>query len=155
MTAQVRDTIIYNGDEYYLADCDLFDPSLYGLNPCRSFTACIRGYQSIYAVFEKHLVLDSLRLTLPAEENKSTTRPYINGVAPTGPADEIDVFNCYYEKLCLPLKYSGALLIRNGGIDVPTPLFRPALKHAKVIELMFTDGILQKEIDRSGMSECL
>jgi hypothetical protein len=157
MTAQINDRFRHCGAEYSLAgisEGELFDPSILDLKPAMASTACWRGYQAIFAVLDSRLVLDTLHVNLPEgerEECRSVQGPAINGVAPTGSREGFDFFNNHYEGLDYYLEYSGGLLIADGFIyDLYVHMgFHPPWKYKTVIELVFEDGVLRKEFDRS------
>jgi len=156
MTAQIDDMFRYNGADFSVTGIsrgELFDPSLLGLNPVGTCTACWRGYQAIFAVSQSHLILDTLQVNLLAdgEGYKRQDSPLINGVTPTGPRGEYDWFNNNYIGLNYHLEYTGGLLLAEGFIDYLYVHmgFHPAWKYTTVIELIFANGILQEEFDRS------
>ncbi|MCH9655830.1 MAG: hypothetical protein K0U86_14535 [Planctomycetes bacterium] len=156
MTAQINDSFRHNDTEFSLSgisEGELFEPSLLDLNPAGTCTACWRGYQAIFAVSNSHLVLDTLHVNLIAEGEgyEPQVGPQINGVTPTGTDGEFDWFNNHYEGLDYHLEYSGGLLITDGFIqDLYVHMgFHAAWKYKSVIELIFANGILQQEFDRS------
>lgn len=156
MTAQIDDLFRHNGTDYSvsgISEGELFDPGLLDLKPVGTCTACWRGYQAIFSVSGSRLVLDTLHVNLIAagENYKRQEGPSINGVTPTGPRDESDWFNNNYLGLAYHLEYTGGLLLAEGFIDelYLHMGFHPAWKYRTVIELVFTNGVLQKEFDRS------
>jgi hypothetical protein len=117
-------------------------------------TACWRGYQAIFAVLDSRLVLETLHLNLLEGDPKAFRRvqgPTINGVTPTGSAEEFDFFNNHYEGLNYHLEYSGGVLLADGFIrDLYVHMgFHPPWKYETVIELVFENGVLRNEFDRS------
>ncbi len=156
MTAQIDDMFRYNGTNFSvsgISEGELFDPGLLGLKPVGTCTACWRGYQAIFAISQSHLVLDTLHVNLFAEDEdyKRQAGPPINGVSPTGPHGEHDWFNNNYIGLDYHLEYTGGLLLADGFIDdlYVHMGFHPAWKYMTVIELIFANGILQADFDRS------
>ncbi len=77
--------------------------------------------------------------------------PIINGIRPTGPSEKFDWFNNHYSGLNYHLEYDGGLLLADGFIDdlYVHMGFHPAWKYETVIELIFANGVLQHEFDRS------
>jgi hypothetical protein len=156
MTAQINDMFRYNGTDFSvsgISEGELFAPGLLDLKPAGTCTACWRGYQAVFAVSQSHLVLDTLHVNLLAEGEgyKRQEGPPINGVSPTGPRGEYDWFNNNYIGLDYHLEYTGGLLLADGFIDdlYVHMGFHPAWKYTTVIELIFTNGILQEDFDRS------
>lgn len=156
MTAQIDDMFRYNGTNFSvsgISEGELFDPGLLGLKPAGTCTACWRGYQAIFAISQSHLVLDTLHVNLFAEDEgyKRQEGPPINGVSPTGPRGEHDWFNNNYIGLDYHLEYTGGLLLADGFIDdlYVHMGFHLAWKYTTVIELIFANGILQADFDRS------
>jgi hypothetical protein len=159
MTAQINDTFRYRKKEYAVAGISegaLFDISVLHLKPSMASTACWRGYQAVFEIVESRLVLDTLhvRLLRPGEEKNRYERdagPVINGVTPSPPKKDFDLFNNHYEGLNYHLEYSGGLLLADGFIQslYVHMGFHPAWKYEIVIELVFDAGTLKQEFDRS------
>lgn len=157
MTAQINDTFRYREREYALAGISegvLFDPSLLGLEPVATCTACWRGYQAVFALSGSRLVLDALHVNLvrPGMDVKSEEGPMIHGVKPRSPRARDDWFNSHYEGLDYALDYTGGLLLADGFIQrlYVHMGFHPAWKYERVVELIFDAGILVQEHDRSA-----
>ena len=122
MTAQIHDRIRYQDIVYSvtgISEGELFDPSLLGLKPVGTCTACWRGYLAVFAIVDSRLVLDTLyvNLLVAGEGYSRQEGPSINAVSPTGPSGEDDWFNNHYVGIDEPLEYSGGLLLANGFID--------------------------------------
>jgi hypothetical protein len=156
MTAQINDTFRYRNGEYAVAgisEGELFDPSLLGLKPAGTCTACWRGYQAIFALSGSRLVLDVLHVNLlkPGQGYEREEGPIINDVNPCVEQGEFDLFNNHYEGLSYHLEYTGGLLLADGFIkDLYVHMgFHPAWKYETVFELIFDAGILKEEFDRS------
>ena len=77
--------------------------------------------------------------------------PTINGVTPTGSREERAFFNNHYDGLNYHLEYSSGLLLADGFIrDLYVHMgFHPAWKYKTVIELVFENGVLRQEFERS------
>ncbi len=156
MTAQINDTFRYRQREYSVAgisEGELFDPSLLDLKPAGTCSACWRGYQAVFALFDARLVLDALHVNLlkSGEGYEREEGPPINGVKPGEPRGEYDLFNNHYEGLQYHLEYTGGLLLADGFIkELYVHMgFHPAWKYEKVVELIFDAGILKQEFERS------
>lgn len=156
MTAQIDDMFRYRDTQYAvcgISECTLFDPSLFGLNPAGTCSACWRGYQAVFAVDDSRLVLDTLHVNLlvPGERYTREPGPPIDGVSPTGPHGEHDLFNNHYTDLKVHLDYSGGVLLGHGFIrELYVHMgFHPAWKYTEALELVFENGVLEAEFDRS------
>jgi hypothetical protein len=156
VTAQISDTFRYRKDEYELAgisEGELFEPSLLGLEPAGTCSACWRGYQAVFGLSGSRLILDELHVNLLADPRGERRQegPELNGVKPTGPVSEHDWFNNHYEHLAYHLEYTGGLLLADGFIDelYVHMGFHPAWKYERVFELIFDAGTLKREFDRS------
>ncbi len=159
MTAQINDLFRWKGTEYDLAgisEGDLFDVSTLGLTPKGACTACWRGYQAIFTVTQSHLMLDALCVNLNRQRDEAghplpLGAPIINGVAPSYSNHLFPFFDTHYEGLNYPLNYSGGLLLAEGFIwSLYVHMgFHPAWKYETVIELIFDEGILKDEYNRS------
>jgi hypothetical protein len=157
MTAQIDDVFRYRGGDYSIAgisEGEFFDVTALGIEPVGSCTACWRGYQAIFAVTDSHLVLDTLEASLTADGGDlfPAKGPVINGVSPSPEGPHIDFFNCRYEGLNHRIRYTGGLLLGHGFIEslYVHMGFHPAWKYESVMELIFEDGALRKEFDRSA-----
>ncbi|MCB9925533.1 MAG: hypothetical protein H6822_25510 [Planctomycetaceae bacterium] len=157
MTAQINDRFRHDGIEFSVAgisEGELFDPAVLDLKPSMASTACWRGYQVVYSVLDRHLVVANLHVKLLEEEVDGYIRkegPPINGVSPTGPAEGYDFFNNHYEGINYHLEYTGGLLLAHGFIEqlYVHMGFHPAWKYERVIELLFENGVLVNEFDHS------
>jgi len=156
MTAQIHDTFRHRDVEFSVAgisEDELFDPAVLGLEPAMATTACWRGYQAVYAVLETHLVVADLNVNLleDGEGFQLKQGPTINGVTPTGSRRKHDFFNNHYSGLNYHLEYSSGLLLAAGFIrELYVHMgFHPPWKYKKVIELVFENGVLQHEFDRT------
>ena len=159
MTAQIDDMFRYRQEEFALAgisEGELFDPAFFDLRPTMASTACWRGYQAVFSLLDSQLVLETLHIRLPEEDKKGHPYhkgPILYGITPSGSREDFDFFNNHYEGLNFPLAYSGGLLITAGFIPklYVHMGFHPAWKYETVIELIFQNGQLQREFDRSAM----
>jgi hypothetical protein len=148
MTAQFSDPVKYRGKSYSLAGKNgtrLFDPAAHGLKPVGKCSACWRGFVCTYAVRDRKLLLDALAVCLDAPA------PALFGVAPKPDEGGARLFDAVYEGLAHPMAYSGGLLLAAGFIEglYVHMGFHPAWKYREVHELVFRDGELVQEADRS------
>jgi hypothetical protein len=148
MTAQFSDPVKYCGRSYSLAGKNgtgLFDPAAHGLKPVGRCSACWRGFVCTYAVHNRKLLLDAFVVCLDGPA------PPLFGVAPKPDEGDIRLFDAVYEELAHPLPYSGGLLLADGFIeDLYVHMgFHPAWKYREVHELVFRDGELVQQTDRS------
>ncbi len=156
MTAQIDDTFQYHSAEYSVAGISkdkLFDPAIFKLKPMAASTACWRGYQAVFGISDSHLILDALYVNL-CKEGEGFQRkqgPVINGIKPITSRGKHDFFNNHYKGLNYRLEYTGGLLLADGFIqDLYVHMgFHPAWKYNTVMELIFENGILTGEFDRS------
>ncbi len=157
MTAQINDGFRYRNKEYSLAgisEGELFDPAVFDLKPTWSCTACYRGYRVTYSILNSHLIISDLHINL-VEDDKGRKRqqgPTINGVTAVEPGKKLGFFfNNTYADLNLHMEYSGGLLIADGFIrELYVHMgFHSAWKYETVFELIFENGILVEECDRS------
>lgn len=156
MTAQIDDFFLYDEHSYSvsgISEGSLFDPAILEIKPMSSCTACWRGYFVEYGLVDRHLAVINLHANF-YEEGEGYQRlqgPTINGVAPTDSKEEYDWFNNHYEKINFYLEFSGGLLLADGFIrNLYVHMgFHPAWKYEKVRELIFENGILVADYDRS------
>ena len=104
MTAQIDDIFIFNDTEFAVAGIsagELFEPTLLGLEPFGTCSACWRGYQAVFALSGSRLILDTLHVELytVSDNFERQDGPLIKGVSPTGPKDKDDWFNNQYTGL--------------------------------------------------------
>ena len=143
-----------------LADPSLFDPGIFGLDPVGTCSACHCGYVATFAVADGRLVVDALDVNLYEPDDgreparfKPLLGPPVNGVSPAGtPGRQAGLFNNRYRGLAHPLPYTGDLLIGDGLIPEFYSHMRSAAawQFRTVVELVFEDGRLHRETDRSA-----
>ena len=156
MASQISNKFQLKGKEYAVAGIsngELFEPSLFDLDPTGMCSLCWRGYQAIFSLSDTHLVLETLHINLLDKDQNfaSQTGPVINNVSPSGPDSEWDIFNNHYTGMKYRLDYTGGLLLADGFIDDLSFHigFEPAWKFKRVLELVFANGVVQMEFDRS------
>jgi len=171
MTAQISDTVRYRGKDFALAGINgfgLFDPIEHGVTPVGISTACYRGFYCTYQVADGGLLLIEVHLSLGAEEEAAAARgegPALFGRIPrrytqhgyrrellsgkvetSWESDELRV-----DRIREPIAYTGGLLLGDDFIrEMYVHMgFHPAYKFREVHELVFDDGRLIEEHDRS------
>ena len=166
MTAQIPEIFRYQAGKYELvgiSDKGLFDPSVFDLEFSSPNTACYRGFQAVFALEKDQLVIREFRACLADLFDSETSaeltdnRFEIAGTTPSEPPERARGFNAYYKNLNYELNYTGGLLLGDEFIrDLYTHMgFQAPWKYEKVIELIFEEGVLQKETDRSERMSAL
>lgn len=156
MTAQLSDIYYYRGEEWDIAAVEKvwpFDIKSLGVKPVPPHTACWNGYVCEYAIEKDKLLLQNLQLCLDEEY------PEINGVkAVNNPKDKVVLWGFKkYEEINIKVKYSGGLIIAREFIDdyyIHMGYHHP-YAYRQVYELIFEDGNLVEEINRSDDMERL
>jgi hypothetical protein len=146
MTAQIPDTLIYNGDRYRiigLKGAGLPTPADFEMETFMMSTACYRGYYAQYSIQEDQLVLSEI--TLRAREGNY--KP-IQGIEPE--TAEYGTAGCY-SNLHVPVHFSGGLLLGKDFIDAMYVHmgFQKPTSFEVVIELLVEDGHISRIIDHS------
>ena len=110
-----------------------------------SCSACWRGFVCSYLVEGPRLLLDSLEMSLDGPA------PKLFGVRPKPLKGDFTIFDAVYEGLGHRVPFSGGLLLADDFIDelYVHMGFHPAWKYREVHELVFLDGDLVLEADRS------
>lgn len=147
MTAQISDTVMFDGTEYRLLGIrgdNLFDSTTLGLKPTMFSTSCYRGFYCSYSVNKNKLLL--IELTLMSSDKNLR----VNGIKPKILMGEA-IYNC----IMLPIQFSG--IIRLGADFIEEKYihmgFQKATDFRKVIDLKFDDGTLIMIKDRSCEAE--
>lgn len=148
MTAQINDTVCYQGHDYTLVGYDgtgLFDPLRHGLVPTGASSACWRGFLCAYTVDKEHLFLSTLGVC------SGTPLQALLGTSPKAADGAWDEFDGVYEHLRAPVPYTGGLLVADGFIiELYVHMgFHPAWKYREVHELTFDRGRLVAASDLS------
>ena len=170
MTAQISDTVIYQGRKFSLAGIngdDLFDPEQIGLEVMMISTACWAGFYCTYTIKDDCLLLTKLTVGLTGDDREAAERgdgPIHFGVHPRRDrlsSSQYDpqtkewaphtYWSDWYYDLAYPIEFSGELTI---GTDFIQELyvhmgFHPAYKYREVHELVFEAGRLQSAQDCS------
>lgn len=145
MTAQSTDPVRYRKREYTLAGRngpELFDPAAHGMTPVATCSSCWRGFTCTFAVRGEQLWIHALDINL------GVPAPTLFGRAPRRGGI---LFDTVYAKLQHPLTFTGGLLVARGFLpELYVHMgFPPAWKFREVRELIFRDGRLVEEMDRS------
>ena len=93
MTAQLPDTVRYEGQDYDLTGINgdgLFEPLDHGMRPFGQHSECERGYVANYAVKGGRLLLEEVDINLRGEA------PLLHGVVPSGLASDGDNITCRF-----------------------------------------------------------
>lgn len=150
MTAQISDSVRYRAHVYALAGVNgngLFDPSNCGMKPIGRCTACWRGFLCRYKVDckQKRLLLERLAVCL----NEPAT--VLFEVEPKKDEGEFPLFSAIYEGLDYQVPYTGGLLLANDFVrELYVHMgFHPAWKYREVHEVIFENGCLIQEENRS------
>lgn len=146
VTAQVSDSVCYQGEWYALAGVRprrgaLFDPSQYDLRVRPITTACWRGYVCTYEVDDDRLELVSVDLGVSDPPTELFGAPVSQG----------SFGSARYEPIRVPQPFDGGLLIASEFLpDLYVHMgFHQAWKYRHVLELIFADGHLTEAHDRS------
>ena len=162
MTAQVTDTVEFQGEEYTLCRYSgdiLFAPEEYGLNPSSPSTACHLGWIANYEISDRLFLKDLFVFHdagLPIK-NRRPNGPRISGILPKEPDSLSFVrFNCFYEGLNIPISFTGGILITQDlSLLLPFggwPLF---WQYEIVYELSFLDGHLERIAEKSEIAQII
>src|SRR5262249_28106356 len=118
----------------------LFDPAEHGMKPVGISTACWRGFVCAYRVEDQALILDNLSVHLAG------SAPDLFGIRPNQFEAGVN-----YEDLSHKVPYTGGLLIAREFIkELYVHMgFHPAWKYREVHELVFENGTLIQQADRS------
>ena len=155
MTAQVSDSVIYQCQDFSITGINgsgLFDPIDYGIIPKMISTACRRGYYCTYEVTNGNLYLRCLNIGLTKEESLSAKQgkgPKLFDKAP----EYSDTEHCFvYDELHEQIPFTGGILL---GRDFIKEMyvhmgFHPAYKFKIVYEMIFDNGKVISESDRSA-----
>ncbi|MEW6736813.1 MAG: hypothetical protein AB1489_36330 [Acidobacteriota bacterium] len=154
MTAQISDTIKFDGKDYNIAGVKgngLFNPHEHGLSVEMISTACWRGYYCSYKVNNEELYLQDVSVGLD-EDNKrllaKKSGPYLFGKLPKHNKEAW----CYdFLDLNWKVPFNGGILAGLGFVrELYVHMgFHPAWKYRSVVELIFEEGVLLETLDRS------
>ncbi len=150
MTAQIPDSVIYEGEEFFLVGVKgekLYIPEDFGIAPHFRSTACWRGYVMRYTFNKGQLVLDRMLL--------NTSKPLkINGIEPQTLKD-VGSFDYSYENLSIKTDFTGAILLAKDFIQemyVHMGFQRP-MAYEIVVELEIQHGNMVSVKDLSKRME--
>lgn len=148
MTSQIPDRIVMDDNPLSIVAYSHwipFNPKDCGMYTLPLSSACWRGHWCVYKIQDGSLYLD--QLTIKTMNDKY---PVLNGVS----AEDYG-YEAVYEKLGLPVSYSGKIL---GGADFITDYyihmgFQRPYAYRKLIEFTFEDGKLVSTADHSDIAE--
>jgi hypothetical protein len=168
MTAQISDLVVYRGKPHSIAGINgsgLFDPAEHGLRPIMFSTACWRGYHCTYEIADDTLLLTRVNIGLGEEDGALAGRgegPKLFGQVPrrytvhgytvTGVKTSWESGDFRYDGLRAVVPFMGGLLLADDFlVELYVHMgFHPAWKFREVHELLFEQGRVVKEADRSA-----
>jgi len=153
MTGQIPDKVYYEAREYSLIGAGggpLFDPTEYGIEPCKPHTACYRGYIATYSLDDDgRFTLEELRVwtekilwRIGSDEAEGGLPP-INGVRP---------FLCgEYSYLRLRIPFTGVIRLAKDFSEecYVHQGFQKASAYETVLDVKLKKGRLVEVKDRS------
>src|SRR5262245_32489517 len=145
MTKQIPDKVLYKGQEFILAGLKgtrLCTPMDFGISKemMGLSTACYRGYFCHYECIDSKLFL--VKLGILQEEDVEL--PLIENVS----AKSDNILFSWYENLKIPCPISGGLILVRTPIGLEGD--RPSPRNfEEVVEILFEEGMLQREINHS------
>ncbi|RYZ17268.1 MAG: hypothetical protein EOO70_02415 [Myxococcaceae bacterium] len=166
MTAQIQDVLVFEQRPLALRSVQgtgLFDPRQQGLEPRSVSTAYYRGFDCLYRVDQKQLLLDTFRIGLnPLDRLKVK---YGKGKVLQGhrPHLEGSSFLAVYEQLGWHVLFNGGLVVARGYIpglsyrqeSVVNSASSPIWMFSAVHELHFVEGLLVESFDCSSAMEVI
>ena len=175
MTAQISDCYKYKGKKYDLvaiSESIGFKPSNYGLHPQGIMTSCWRGYWCDYEIKNKALKLKVLHIhtedekypdfngvqVTPVKFHKSEVFKRVDGEL-VRTEEEVEDGNGHrmYEKLDLPIRYSGRILLGNKFLNeyyIHMGSQQP-YAYKELLELVFKEGKLIDVVNHSKMAKVI
>lgn len=155
MTAQIQNTVIFQGKPYSLVGeqgTGLFDPAAYGLQPFAASTANWQGFYCDYEVIDERLRLKRVHIGLRGEQAEMAQRgegPVLFGRTPVYEAERGE----FLYELDEVMAFSGTLTM---GADFVWDLyvhmgFAPPWKFREVWDVKFEQGLLIAAEDQSEM----
>lgn len=154
MTAQVSESVRYNGKRYALCGMrgeGLFDPARHDIDTTAPHAACRRGFVGGYEVVNERLLLTELKLWSEARHwphNRACLEHLFGGrLALDDRTPAVDAHG-----LAFPVRFTGGLLLGDGRIEelAADRDLHPALSYRTVLELTFESGHLLATVDRSA-----
>lgn len=150
MSAQIQDTVEFEGTDYLLVNYRgevPFAPDSLGLEVTGTSSICWRGFACSYRIEDNTLKLVTLEASVGRYEGPKFVKldlPVINGAQGQRPQGKDQVFNAKYEQLNLLLPYTGTLVLADkfdDSLGEHTGL-EPAWMYRDVLELTFKEGTL-------------
>jgi hypothetical protein len=160
MTAQINDSVFHRKAEFNIAGISgsgLFEPKPHGVEPFEICTACYRGYYVEYAIDDGQLLLKQVTVGLSDSDHTAARAgrgPQLFGLPPRY---DQKARAWAYDGLRRPVAFSGGLLL---GADFIQELyvhmgFHPAWKYREVREILFEQGLVTDDFDRSAEMQML
>lgn len=170
MTAQIADTVTHLDTAFDLVGVNgsgLFNPEDHGIEARWVTSACWRGFHCTYSVTNQSLRLNQVFVGLDEDDRSAAERsegPILFDRIPSRylihghrwSEEDGDEYtwksdDYRYDGLNELVLFSGGLLLADGFVDdlYVHMGFHPAWKYTTVLELVFANGILQQEFDRS------
>ncbi|BAB77352.1 MAG TPA: hypothetical protein DEF48_09805 [Nostoc sp. UBA8866] len=155
MTEQIYDTVLYQKKSFTLASTNgyrLFNPVKYGINFDIISTACWRGYYCTYEVTDTSLFLTKLNIGLSeADHLKRLLKLFGKPTTQYTKSWGWESSDCKIDAIRKLIPFTGGLLLGNDSIcEMYYGMgFPPAYEFRTVYELIFDNGKLIEEHDRS------
>jgi len=154
ITGQIPEEVYYHGARYELTGVKgkgLYIPEHFGIKTYWKSTACYRGFQMRYKVYNDELILDRMRV------NTKHFPPPINGINPQKIYRKYASFDYIYINLNLKSKFTGRLLI--GKNFIKSMYVHMGFKKPKtfknLLELHVENGNVLEVKDRSNYAEII
>jgi hypothetical protein len=154
MTRQLRDSLRLRESDYSIEGISgnrLLEPKSLGLEPVSFLSTCWRGFYAEYAIQDLRLVLVNLYVNLLTANREEVVGPIIEGVKPERPGSSGKAFNNQYHRINKTIDFSGGVLVAREyrPQEFDHVGFDAVWNYEKVCELIFDDGVLVAEFDRS------
>ncbi len=141
-----RDTIIADETSYLILKCEMktiYQPDILGISPLWSDDQDFEC-SGIFEIKEYQLYLNSFNVTA------ARSFPVVNGVEPELMFSEKGIETVQYNKVMIPIKFTGAVIIGNTLVkNYGTEEEIPCYSYKEVREYIFQDGKLVTTIDHS------
>ena len=157
MTAQINDTCFHRQISFVvsgISGAGLFDPEAHGIKPVALSSACWRGYVAHYSVIEGELFLTRFNLGLSDADTALALEgkgPELFGVRPRRERVRHSSCGFLYDDFQWPIPFTGGLLLADRFIqELYVHMgFHPAWKFRQVREVIFNQGRVMEDHDRS------
>lgn len=158
MTAQINDEVFHRKIGFNMAGISgagLFEPKDHGFEPVAMCTACWRGYYVRYAIENGHLLLTRVTMGLSPADTAAVASGKGPQLLGRSPHYEEEAWGWVYDGLQHPIPFTGGLLLGTEFIrDLYVHMgFHPAWKYRQVREVIFEQGRVTADVDRSEQME--